>query len=82
MSNVGHNSLTVRGAASRLGSDYVLVQGNLMMQKATVHPQNASSNEWLRHVIWERNVHVPHESQTSMQEGLRVNGPVGQVNAA
>jgi hypothetical protein len=65
ISDVGHNSLTVRGASSRPGSDYVLVQGNLMMQKATVHPQNGSSNEWLRHVIWERNVHVPHDSQAS-----------------
>jgi hypothetical protein len=74
ISDVGHNSLTVRGASSRPGSDYVLVQGNLMMQKATVHPQNGSSNEWLRHVIWERNVHVPHDSQASIQEGLRVNG--------
>jgi hypothetical protein len=76
ISDVGHNALTVRGSQSgnRPGSDYVLVQGNLMMQKATVHPQNGSSNEWLRHIIWERNMHVPHDSQTSLQEGLRVNG--------
>jgi len=75
ISDVMHNSLTVRGAGSdRPGSDYVLVQGNVMMQQASVHPQNKESNELLQHVIWERNVHVPHESQTSIQHGLLLNG--------
>jgi len=75
ISDVGHSSLTVRGAkTNRPGSDYVLVQDNLLMQWASVHPQNATSNEWLRHVIWERNVHVPHDSQTSIQDGLSING--------
>ena len=76
ISDVGHSSVTVRGSSSgnRPGSDYVLVQGNLLMQKASVHPQNDSSNEWLRHVIWERNVHLPHDSQTSLRNGLNVNG--------
>ena len=75
ISNVGHSSLTVRGAGTnRPGSDYVLVQDNLMMQWASVHPQNTDSNEWLRHVIWERNIHVPHDSQTSIQDGLSLNG--------
>jgi hypothetical protein len=50
------------------------VQGNLLVQWATVHPQNATSHETLRHVIWERNVHVPHDSQASIQSGLGVNG--------
>jgi hypothetical protein len=75
ISDVGHTSLTVRGAGTRRpGSDYVLVQDNLLMQWATVMPQNKESNEWLRHVIWERNVHVPHESETSIQNGLSLNG--------
>lgn len=76
ISDVGHSSLTVRGSHSgnRPGSEYVLVQGNLMMQWASVHPQNATSNEWLRHVIWERNIHVPYTGQSSNQSGLSVNG--------
>jgi hypothetical protein len=76
ISDVGHNSLTVRGSRSgnRPGSEYVLVQGNLLMQQASVHPQNQGSNESLRHVIWERNLHVPHDSQGSIQTGLAVNG--------
>jgi hypothetical protein len=75
ISDVGHNSLTVRGAGTRRpGSDYVLVQENLLMQQASVHPQNDTSDEWLRHVIWERNVHVPHDSQTSIHYGLLLNG--------
>jgi hypothetical protein len=45
-----------------------------MMQWASVHPQNASSNESLRHVIWERNVHVPYDGHGSNQTGLSVNG--------
>ena len=75
LSDVGFSSLTVRGSGSgkRPGSDYVLVQGNLMMQTSSVNPQNDSSEEYLRHVIWERNVHVPHESQTSIQVGLAIN---------
>lgn len=76
ISDVGHSSLTVRGSHSgnRPGSEHVLVQGNLMMQWASVHPQNASSNEWLRHVIWERNVHIPYDDTGSTQTGLSVNG--------
>jgi hypothetical protein len=75
ISDVGHNSLTVRGAGTRRpGSDYVLVQENFLMQQASVHPQNDTSNEWLRHVIWERNVHVPHASQDSIHFGLLLNG--------
>ncbi len=75
ISDVGHTSLTVRGAGTRRpGSDYVLVQDNLLMQWATVMPQNSTSNEWLRHVIWERNVHVPHDSQSSIQNGLSLSG--------
>jgi len=75
LSNVGHSSLTVRGEGTRRPvSDYVLAQDNLLMQWASVHPQNAESNESLRHVIWERNMHVPHESQTSILDGLNING--------
>ena len=75
LSNVGHSSLTVRGEGTRRPeTDYVLVRDNLLMQWASVHPQNTESNEALRHVIWERNMHVPHESQTSIQDGLTING--------
>ena len=76
ISDVGHSSVTVRGSSSgnRPGSDYVLVQGNLLMQRATVHPQNDRSNEFLRRVIWERNAHVPNDNQPTIQNGLSANG--------
>jgi hypothetical protein len=75
VSDKGFSSLTVRGSGSgnRPGSNYVLVQGNLMTQTTSVNPQNASSEEYLRHVIWERNLHAPHQSLTSIRSGMDIN---------
>lgn len=75
ISDQSFSSLTVRGdIPHRTGSDYVLIQDNRLVGWATAFPQNDESDERVRHVIWERNLHIPHERWGSEQNGLTLMG--------
>jgi PKD repeat protein len=53
----GHTGLAFRGSGTRPNPEWALIQGNYFNVSSHAQPQNDTSNELVRWVIWERNLH-------------------------